>query len=61
MRKEPFVKVDGFVKSPTSILALGCAAPFVFLKYNKYESLLRICAPCQFYMIGGAFFFAIEI
>ncbi|MEE4261777.1 MAG: GNAT family N-acetyltransferase [Desulfobacteraceae bacterium] len=29
--------------------------------YAKYESLLGICAPRQFYEIGGAFFFAVEI
>jgi hypothetical protein len=39
---------------------LCCAASFVSSLYEKYESLLRICAPCHFYRFGEAFFFAIK-
>jgi len=52
--------MDELFGSPNSILALGYAAASS-LNVHSYASLLRICAPRQFYVIGEAFFFAIWI
>jgi hypothetical protein len=40
---------------------LCCAASLAASAYAKYASLLGICAPRQFYEIGEAFFFAVQV
>ncbi len=41
--EDGYRNIDDFVKSPHAVC---CAASFVVAAYEKYASLLRICAPC---------------